>query len=68
MESPTTQAGPRIAAADNRNRTVGSAWSPKSRMIASTLRATVATSTTRPMIESCPRMGRPVDVEAALTS
>ncbi len=53
VDSPTTHASPRIAAADTTNRTVSFAWSPKSSTIAARLRPTVMSSETRPSGDSC---------------
>ena len=59
VERPTTHASPRIATADTTNRTVSSACRPKSRTIATTLTASVTSTTARPNGDSWPRIGRP---------
>ena len=59
VDSPTTQASPRIDAADRTNSRVASTCSPKSRTIVSRLSPTVTSSETRASVDSWPRMGRP---------
>ncbi len=59
VDRPTTQASPRIDAADRTNSTVGSMCSPKSRTIVSRLSPTVTSSEIRASIDSCPSTGRP---------
>ena len=59
VERPTTQARPRIPAADTTNTIVGSACRPNSSTIATMLVTTVIASAARPMTESGPRIGSP---------
>ena len=59
VDSPTTQASPRMAAADTTNRTVSLACRPKSRTIASRLRTTVPIRKARDSGDSWPRIGSP---------
>ena len=58
VDSPTTQASPRIAAADTTKITVLSACANSSR-IATTLTRTVTSTAIRAVIDSCPRIGMP---------
>ena len=57
VERPTTQARPRMATAATTNTIVGSACSPESRTIATTLVTTVRPMAIRPIMDSGPRMG-----------
>ena len=59
VDRPTTHARPRIAIAETTKISVASAWSPKSRMTATTLAMTVAMSAIRPMIDSSRSTGGP---------
>ena len=59
VDRPTTQASPRIAAADTMNSTDWSACRPKSRTMATRLRRTVPIRKIRDSGDSWPRIGRP---------